>query len=118
MAAIAAGAILAALAIRWRVWPYLLLSPVGPAMGIRALRYARNSSGNDYPGAREEHLVAMMVSGIAVHTAMLVFGSTRTLGLKLTGVGIYVPWLLPAVIGLPALLWLVRRERVAAGERR
>ena len=134
LAAIAAGLTLGALAIAWQEWPYLLLSPVGPVMGVRALVYARRgnssrmnipgstnreySSGKEFPGAREEHLVSMMVSGIAVHTAMLVFGSTRTLGIKLTGVSLYVPWLLPAIIGLPALLWIVKRERDAAAARR
>lgn len=117
--AVVAGVTLAVLAIQWREWPYLLLSPVGPVMGVRALLYARgNSPGKEFPGAREEHLVSMMVSGIAVHIAMLVFGLTRTLGLRLSGAGGYVPWLLPAVLGLGALLWLVKIERDAAAVRR
>ena len=110
--AILAGLALAALAIRWQEWPYLLLSPVGPVMGVRALLYARNQN-----AWREEHLVAMLMSGIAVHTAMLVFGSTRTLGLTLTGITVYVPWLLPTIVGLPLILWRVRRERAASAAR-
>lgn len=112
--AIAAGVTLAIFAIQWREWPYLLLSPVGPVMGVRALVYA---SRKQFPGAREEHLVSMMVSGIAVHTAMLVFGLTRTLGVRLSGAGVYVPWLLPAVVGVLALLWMVKRERASAAAR-
>jgi hypothetical protein len=110
LAAIAAGVALAALAIGWREWPYVLLSPVGPVIGVRALVYARRAR----PGGawREEHIVAMLMSGIAVYTALLVFGLGRTLGVQLTGAGVYVPWLLPAVVGLPLLLWRVRRERV------
>jgi hypothetical protein len=110
--AVVAGIALAIFAIQWREWPYLLLSPVGPVMGVRALMYARR--GKEFPGAREEHLVSMMVSGIAVHTAMLVFGLTRTLGVRLTGAGVYVPWLLPAVLGVLVLLWMVKRERASA----
>lgn len=116
--AIAAGLALALLATRWREWPYLLLSPVGPVMGVRALLYSRqHSSGKRFATPREEHIVAMLVSGIAVHTALLVFGSTRTLGMTLTGASLYVPWLLPAAIGLPVLLWRVKRERSAAEAR-
>ena len=110
--AIAAGLVLGAFAIQWQEWPYLLVSPIGPVMGVRALLYARNPL-----RAREEHIVSMLVSGIAVHTAMLVFGSTRTLGMQLTGMSVYVPWLLPVVVGLPLLLWRVRRERAASGLR-
>jgi hypothetical protein len=116
MLAIAAGVALAVLAVRWQEWPYLLLSPVGPIAGARALRYARATSrGQVTP--REEHLVAMLLSGVAVHTAMLVFGSTRTLGLSLSGVTAYVPWLLPALLGLPVILWRVRLERAAWRQR-
>ncbi|HUF22683.1 MAG TPA: hypothetical protein VMN81_01045 [Vicinamibacterales bacterium] len=106
LAAIAAGVALCALAIGWREWPYVLLSPVGPVMGVRALVYARR--GGPW---REEHIVAMLMSGIAVYTALLVFGLGRTLGVQLTGAGVYGPWLLPAVVGLPLVLWCIRRER-------
>lgn len=120
LAAIAGGVALCALAIGWREWPYVLLSPVGPVMGIRALVYARPGGAWARPGGawarpggawREEHIVAMLMSGVAVYTALLVFGLGRTLDVQLTGAGIYVPWLLPAVVGVPLLLWRIRRER-------
>ena len=106
--AIAAGIALFAAAIVWRVWPYALLSPIGPVMGVRALRY---STRLNIPGWREEHIVAMVMSGIAVHTALLVFGLGRTLHVTLTGVSAYIPWVLPTLIGLPLLWWRVRQER-------
>jgi hypothetical protein len=108
VSAIVAGVVLCGLAIAWREWPYVLLSPVGPVMGVRALRY---SSRMNIGGWREEHIVAMLISGIAVHTALLVFGLGRTLGMHLSGLMLYVPWLLPTVVGLPLLLWAVRKER-------
>jgi hypothetical protein len=94
-------------------------------MGVRALVYARrHASRLNIPGSpnreystgmnsgwREEHIIAMLISGIAVHTALLVFGTSRTLGLQLAGVSVYVPWLLPAIVGLLLLLWRVRRAR-------
>jgi hypothetical protein len=108
IAAIAGGLMLGAAAVAWREWPFVLMSPIGPVLGIRALRYAKSST-----GWREEHIVFMVMSGIAVHTAMLVFGTTRTLQMTFTGAAVYLPWLLPTLIGFPLLVWRVRRERQA-----
>lgn len=108
--AIAGGVLLGAAAVWWREWPFVLMSPIGPVLGIRALRYA-NSSRLRLPGWREEHIVFMVMSGIAVHTAMLVFGATRTLEMTFTGAAVYLPWLLPTLIGFPLLVLRVRRER-------
>jgi uncharacterized membrane protein len=112
-AAILSGVLLAPFAIAWREWPYLLLSPIGPVLGIRALAYARaaRTFGAPAPRWREEHIINMVMSGIAVHTAMLVFGLSRTLGLALPGMLAMLPWLVPAVVGLPALAWTINRER-------
>jgi len=120
-----AGLAMGGAALAWREWGFLLVSPIGPVMGWRALRYARNASRLNFPGSanrenstgkhfwREEHIVAMVVSGMAVHTAMLVFGLTRTLQITMEGAAALVPWLLPALVGLPWLVWRVRRERRA-----
>ena len=111
VSAIVAGLALGAASIVWREWPFLLMSPIGLILGVRALAYAANSSRLSFPGWREEHIVSMVMSGIAVHTAMLVFGTTRTLQMTFTGAAAYLPWLLPALIGLPLLLLRIRRER-------
>ena len=111
--AIGAGVGLGAAAIAWREWPFLLMSPIGPVLGVRALRYAADSSRLSGAGWREEHIVSMVMSGIAVHTAMLVFGTTRTLHMTFTGAAAYLPWLLPAIVGLPLLLLRIRQERRA-----
>jgi hypothetical protein len=39
---------------------------------------------------------------------LLVFGTARTLGWQLQGWHVWLPWILPAAIGLPILLWLRR----------
>jgi len=125
LAAIAGGVLLAAAAIVWREWPYLLVSPIGPVLGVRALKFVPGSNfpvraagqprtGKFEPGTnswREEHIIAMVMSGIAVHTAALVFGLNRTLHLTLTGASAYVPWVLPTAVGLPLLILRVKRER-------
>ncbi|MBA3949788.1 MAG: hypothetical protein H0X44_07575 [Acidobacteria bacterium] len=108
LSAILGGLMLGAAAVWWREWPFVLMSPIGPVLGIRALRYANRPG-----GWREEHIVFMVMSGIAVHTAMLVFGTTRTLQMTFTGAAVYLPWLLPTLIGFPLLVLRVRRERRA-----
>ena len=127
LSAIAGGLLLGVAAVWWREWPFVLMSPIGPVLGVRALRFAANSSRLSFPGAanrenstgkslpgwREEHIVFMVMSGIAVHTAMLVFGTTRTLQMTFTGAAVYLPWLLPTLIGFPLLVLRVRRERRA-----
>jgi hypothetical protein len=110
VAAIVAGIALGIAAIGWRVWPYLLLSPIGPVLGIRALLYAARARRGPVRW-REEHIVAMVMSGIGVHTAAFVFGSSRTMHLNLGGAAAYVPWVLPAAVGLPWLVWRIRQER-------
>ena len=109
--AIAGGLMLGAASVVWREWPFLLMSLIGPILGVRALRYAANAS----TGWREEHIISMVMSGIAVHTAMLVFGTSRTLQMTFTGAVVYLPWLVPTVIGLPLLLRRIRQERRARG---
>lgn len=112
LSAIAGGLLLGVAAVLWREWPFVLMSPIGPVLGVRALRYAANSSPSS-PGWREEHIIFMVMSGIAVHTAMLVFGTTRTLQMTFTGAAVYLPWLLPTLIGFPLLALRIRRERLA-----
>jgi hypothetical protein len=117
LSGIIGGVLLGAAAIVWREWPFVLMSPIGPVLGVRALIYARNSarnsSGKSLSGWRVEHIIFMVMSGIAVHTAMLVFGTTRTLQMTFTGAAVYVPWLLPTLIGFPLLVLRVRQERRA-----
>ncbi len=53
-----------------------------------------------------EHLSAMLIAGIAFHTAFLVFGSARFIDLGLSGMLAIVPWLAPTFIGVPAIaIW-------------
>ena len=52
------------------------------------------------PGAATDVMARLLADGIG-----------RTLGVTLAGLSAYVPWLLPAVIGLPLLVWRIRKER-------
>ena len=47
---------------------------------------------------------SMLGCGIAFHTAFIVFGAQRLWAYELAGPLAVVPWLLPTVIGIPAIV--------------
>lgn len=94
-------------AIVWERWVFLLVVPAGFAIGLRNMDYASRATASPSEWERE-HLASLLTAGIALHTALLVFGTSRTLGIDLGGAAALVPWLLPAAVGLPAI-WRLRR---------
>jgi hypothetical protein len=88
----------------------LALSPIGFLSGRGMLAYYR---GNDLsPRAwLYEHLGAMIGAGIAFHTAFAVFGSRQLLGWEPEGLIGVLPWILPALVGLPASAIWTRHYR-------
>ena len=93
------------------VSPILLgLSPIGLFTGGGMLRLMRD------PGARRmgwfySHLGSMLGGGIAFHTAFIVFGAQRLWAYEIAGPLAIVPWILPTVIGIPAILVWTRYYR-------
>ena len=80
---------------------FAALSVIGFLVGPGNLRFARRS----YPTPMAwwyEHMESMLGGGVAFHTAFLVLGAGRLLGVTLEGPIAIVPWLLPTVIGVPA----------------
>lgn len=93
------------------------LSPVGIFTGSNLLRYMRN------PGARPmgwlySHLGSMLGGGIAFHTAFAVFGVQRVIAFELPGTLAVLPWLLPTIVGVPAIIAWQRRYRRLVPHRR
>lgn len=88
----------------------LALSPVGILSGSGALGYMRRE-----PSYRMEwffeHLVAIFGAGIAFHTAFAVFGATRLFEFRLPGAWQVLPWILPTIVGLPAIALSTRHYR-------
>ena len=105
----------AVIAFALGVWsdisPILLgLSPIGLFTGSSMLRLMRN------PGAEHmswfySHLGSMLGGGIAFHTAFIVFGAQRLWAYELAGPLAIVPWILPTVIGIPAIVVWTRYYR-------
>lgn len=63
------------------------------------------------PAAVLRHMEAMLGAVIAALTAFAVFGSGRLPGSVLPASLYFVPWLLPAALGIPAIAALKRRYR-------
>lgn len=93
------------------VSPILLgLSPIGLFMGRNMLRLMRD------PGSRPmgwfySHLSSMLASGIAFHTAFIVFGAQRLWAYEIEGPFAIVPWILPTIVGVPAIVVWTRYYR-------
>lgn len=81
------------------------LSPIGFGIGSGILKAIKGRR----PEKRAwfyEHMGSMIGTGIAFHTAFAVFGLSRIYDLGLTGFASVIPWILPALIGIPGtFIW-------------
>ena len=102
------------------VSPILLgLSPIGLLTG-RGMLWLMRRPGAQHMGWFYSHMGSMLGGGIAFHTAFIVFGAQRLWAYELAGPLAVVPWLLPTVIGIPAIvIWTgyYRRKFAPAAQR-
>jgi hypothetical protein len=108
--AMAGSMLLIPAAVAWQQWLFVIVAPVGFIVGLRNLNYANQPFATPTAWQRE-HLTSMITAGIMLHTVMLVFASSRTLGLALSGWKALAPWTVPALIGMPIIIWLRTRWR-------
>ena len=102
--AAAAGMIVLGIALRQPV--FAGLSVIGWLVGAGNLRFARRPYATPMAWWYE-HMESMLGGGIAFHTAFLVLGAGRLLGVTLEGPAAIVPWLLPTIVGIPATsIWV------------
>ena len=93
------------------VSPILLgLSPIGLFIGARMLRNMRNP-GAEHMGWFYTHMGSMLGGGIGFHTAFAVFGVQRIWDYSLGGALGILPWMLPALIGIPGIVLGTRYYR-------
>jgi hypothetical protein len=103
--AVAGSAAMVALAIVSRQAVPLFMSPIGVLIGAGMLQFARKPYTTPMAWWYE-HMGAMLGGGVAFHTAFMVLGAGRLLGLRFDGMAAVVPWILPTVIGVPAsIIW-------------
>lgn len=91
------------------------LSPIGfgTASGILAFHRIKDASPKAW---FYEHMGSLLGTGIAFHTAFAVFGATRLFELGFHGWISVVPWVLPAAIGIPAIVIWTRYYRRRFGD--
>lgn len=112
-AAIASSvAVIAYAVVFWsQASPILLaLSPVGLFNGRGMLALMR-SPGRDPMGWFYSHLGSMLGGGIAFHTAFAVFGAQRLWSYSFEGLLGVLPWVLPALVGIPGIALTTRYYR-------
>jgi hypothetical protein len=106
VAAIAGSVAMIAIGIVARQPVLFFMSPIGVLIGVGQLQFARKP----YPTPMAwwyEHMDSMLGGGIAFHTAFLVLGAGRLIGLRFDGFTAVIPWLLPTIIGIPAgTIWV------------
>ena len=116
-ASIAGSVVAVAVALTaWsEVSPILLgMSPIGVIIGSNNLRVIRRP--REHMAWFYSHLGSMLGGGIAFHTAFLVFGLGRFVSLEIPGVLAVLPWLLPTLIGIPAIVLWTRHYRRRFGQ--
>ena len=84
------------------------LSPIGLLNGISMLRLYRAKTLGPKVWI-QEHLGALIGCGIAYHTAFSAFGARQLFDYSLNGWLAVVPWILPTLLGIPAIMFWNRR---------
>lgn len=103
-----ASVVVIAYALIWKpgAWIVLLaLSPIGflVSSGMRSYMGARIRSKRQW---WYEHMGTFLTCGIAFHTAFAVFGAARLFSVAFEGPFAIIPWIAPALIGVPgAMIW-------------
>lgn len=101
-----AGLTVLVLGIKYGSGPLIALSPIGPFIAAGNLRYLLRG-----PQSRMhwwyEHLSSMLATGIAGYTAFLVFGGGRLFPSVARSQLYTIFWVLPALIGVPAIFMTV-----------
>ena len=94
----------------------LALGPVGLGIGSGILRYMRGPPVSKMSWWYE-HMGAMLGAGIAFHTAFIVFGARRLFDYSgALGSFSWIPWVLPAAVGIPASISWTRHYRRKFGD--
>ncbi len=110
LAIVLGGLTVLVLGIKFRSGPLIGLSPLGPLLGVRNLRYLL-SGPRSHMHWWYMHLGSMVGTGIAGYTAFLVFGASRLFpALARTQMNTFF-WVLPILVGVPAIRMTVYHYR-------
>lgn len=93
----------------------MALSVLGPAIAWSGYRYTARPARSPMAWWYE-HMSGMIGTGIGANTAFLVFGANRLLPIDLQQHFGVVSWLLPTLVGVPAIWLLEKKYRRRFGE--
>jgi hypothetical protein len=107
-----AGLVVMGLLVGWpMVYVFVIFGAIGVWGGIEDLRFVLRP----WPTRMAwwyKHMECMLGTGIAFHTAFAVFGGSRLFGLRIDGPFGFLPWVLPAAVGVPAIhVWIRYYQR-------
>lgn len=111
MAGLLASLVMFPLSVAWHAWGGLLVSPAGFIVGVRNMLYASRPVASESQWQRE-HLTSLLTAGIVFHTAFFALAAARWPSMFSDPPWSAAPWLAPAAIGLPVILYL-RSRRVS-----
>ena len=110
LAIVLGGLTVLVLGFKFRSGPLIGLSTLGPLLGARNLRYLLSG-----PRSRMHwwymHLGSMVGTGVAGYTAFLVFGGSRLFPALARSQMYTLFWVLPILIGVPAIRMTVNHYR-------
>jgi hypothetical protein len=92
----------------WQQITWLAVAPIGFVVGLRQMAYAARPSVTPAEW-RKEHLTSLLTAGITLHTTLFVFAALRSLKWQADGWQMWLPWVLPALVGLPIIAWLRKK---------
>lgn len=94
---------------------FLALSPIGLSLGVVGLLHLRDPMKHRM-GWWYAHAGMMLGAGIASHTAFSVFVVGRWIAPGLTGFAAVLPWILPTLVGVPAIFITIAKAKQRFGE--
>ena len=92
---------------KWLLIIFALIA-MGSASGMLRHTFRRHVASTAW---RVEHLSGMIGAGIGAYTAFFAFGGRQFFGALLPGEWQIIPWLLAPAIGVPAIIYLTRRNQ-------
>jgi hypothetical protein len=109
LSCLAGTVLLLAASVVWQRATFLTVAPIGFAIGLRNMSYASRTAATSRQWERE-HLTSLLTAGAVMHTALLVFGVTRTFEVAPSLPAELALWVLPALVAAPAIVWLRSRR--------
>jgi hypothetical protein len=102
------GLAMVVLGVLHGVTPMIAVGAAGAALGACSIRVARTLR-RDRTARWNGHILGMIASGIGAYSALAIVLANRLAPAFFHGEAGVVVWLIPATIGVPAMVWAMKR---------